>query len=405
MRVTVNLPSSKFRHLHLILLTAATSLKLSLQYDVSGYICDDQIFWHEEAQEVAHFASELMTPVNPQYKYPALLENTQLFSKANQNLFVVPLRNYRSIRIGGRPGSHRVVIDDQGSLVGVVMNAKNGADVKPTYEKCTPFLKYDKLSPELNVDNRYKISGFACGSNFLSTEIENEMKCKCSGLKNLSPTNKGFFQFLDRNGITWSDNKLWYKHVTKKDYNSQHIYRAAVYHVEFNLRCHLIQIKQVVRCASPKPACTEIWIPKPPADIISIKPSLSPQHQNQDSSGTYRCSDVTFRVINLQIYLTRFNSLSNTATRTSAEGALIRPYENLIMWPIFPPEWPETKTKIRNIFAMGFDDKNHFMGLYFTSARGPPGRLYKPCPHQDLLKSLLVDRNPIEGDRQTIKFF
>ncbi|CCU83057.1 CSEP0480 putative effector protein [Blumeria hordei DH14] len=405
MRVTVNLQSTKFRHFQFILFTVSTLLKLSLQSDVSGYICDDKIVWHEEAQEVAQFATELMTRVDTPFKYPALLEDTQLFGKADQNLFVVPLKNYRSIRVGGRPGSDRVVIDDRGSLVGVVINIRNGIDLRSAYKVCTPFLKYDKLSLGLNEDSTSKISGFACGANFLSSRIETEMKRKCSGLENLSPTNKQFFQYLDRNGITWSENKFWYKHFTKKDYNDQYINKAAVYRVEFTPRCRLIQITPMVRCASPKPACIEIWTPKPTTDMISINPSRNPQHQNQESSEIYRCSDVSFKMINLRMYLTRFYSLHSTTTRTSTEGALIIQNENLHLWPIFPPERPERKLKIRSIYAMGFNEKNVFMGLYFASTRGQLGKVYKPCPNPNLLKFLLADRNLTEGNKDTIDFF
>ncbi|CAD6500326.1 BgTH12-07504 [Blumeria graminis f. sp. triticale] len=396
---------TKFGRLQVIVYTAVISLELALQCNASGYICDDHIVMHEEAQEVALYASKLLNPVDPKYKYPALLEDNQLFGIENRNIFVVPFKNDISIRNGGKPGSDRVVIDDEGNFLGVMMIVDNEAGAVPTYKKCTKFLTYNELSLNLNVDDIYQNSGFACGSNFLSAEIETKMKTKCRGLENLSPTNKEFFQFLCRQGINWSDNKFWFKHVIEKDYNIHGTKQAAVYRVEFSSTCRLIQIKPAVRNASIKPACIEVWTMKPSVGITSINPSMNIKNQNQESSETYLCNNVTFRMVNLRNYLSRIHSLQGTAPATNTEGVLIRQNGNLILWPIFSPEKRKKRSGLNTLFAMGFDNENNFSGLYYISAKNKGGTGYKECPREDWLRSSLVKMISTENDGRTRIFF
>ncbi|CAD6500328.1 BgTH12-07506 [Blumeria graminis f. sp. triticale] len=404
MQTSTKSSTAKFRHLIAILSTAATLLKVSLQSDVSGYICDDLAVWHDKATEVARLASELLTPADPYYAYPALLEDTKLFGNEDKNLFVVPFRNFGHVRNGGRLGHDRIVMDDVGNVVGVVVDVNNGAHDVPAYKKCTTFWTFENLSLVLNTGKIQKTSGFVCGSNFLGAAVETEMKSKCKGLENLLPTSKEFFQFLDRKGITWSNKKLSYKHFTNIDYNSRRLDRAAIYNVEFSLQCRLIQVKPVFRGAFPRPACLEVWTPKPSVDIIRSIPSLSPQNQNQESSETYHCRDIKFRISTLRNYLNQFHRLLSTTSPIGLGGSLIRQDDKLILWPILSPDRLKKRIRYRTIFAMGFDE-NKFLGLYYGCARVPTLRYYKPCPYPDLLKPFLEDITFTDRDGQTRDFF
>ena len=377
MWISVYLSTAKLRHLLAILFTATTLLNVSLQSDVRGYICGDLAVWHDEAIEVARLASKLLTPANPYYFYPALLEDTKLFGIEKKNLFLVPFRNFKHARGGMRHGPDRIVIDEYGKFEGVVFDLNNGASVVPAYEKCKKFLTYDDLRPELDMENNYKALGHVCGSNFLGGEIETEMKSKCSGLENLSPTSKEYFQYLDEKGISWSTKKLWYKHISKKDYNFHKINRRAVYQVEITLQCHLIQIKPAVRAAPPKPACLEVWTPKPSLDI-SINPLLNPQNQNRESGQMYHCNQVTFTMIALQNYLNYFYSLQEKSP-TSIENALIHQNEDLMLWLILSPERFSKRKFTRNIYAIGFNSNKIFSGLYYASSKGSERQSFYPC--------------------------
>ncbi|EPQ62450.1 putative secreted effector protein [Blumeria graminis f. sp. tritici 96224] len=336
MWISVYLSTAKLRHLLAILFTATTLLNVSLQSDVSGYICGDLAVWHDEAIEVARLASKLLTPMNPRYVFPALLEDTKLFGIEKKNLFLVPFRNFRLIRHGMRYGPDRIVIDEYGNFEGVVFDLNNRASVVPAYEKCKTFLTFDDLRPNLDMENNYKALGHVCGSNFLGGEIETELKSKCSGLENLSPNSEDYFQLLDQNCITRLNKHLRYKHIGKRNYNVGHTNSSPVYHVEFTFKCILIRIKPAVRAAPPKPACLEVWTPKPSLDI-SINPLLNPQNQNQESGQMYHCNQVTFTMIAIKNYLKHFYSLQEKSP-TSIEDALIYQNEDLMLWLILSPE-------------------------------------------------------------------
>ncbi|EPQ62449.1 putative secreted effector protein [Blumeria graminis f. sp. tritici 96224] len=313
MRITINLSPAKLRDWHAFLFAFVTLLELSLQSDVSGYICGDLVVWHDRVVEVAQLASKMLKSSTVRQKFPALLEDTQLFGIESQNLFVVPLRRFGFPRSIGKYGQDRVVLDASGKFMGVIYDTNDGnVNPMPAYRKCSPFIDYNHPELEEYIDDGYQLAGFACGSNFLERDIETNLHNECVEYLNSPPEIKIKYKFSRRRPIR--------------------------YQFEFNSQCRFLQLRPISFKTPEQMTCVDVWSAVLPAATIMADPSFDLQSKNfGNSEELYSCMYFTFRITSILNYISNFLRTLSTDS-SSIEHQTFKQDDNLLLWRIILPE-------------------------------------------------------------------
>ena len=391
MQFMIRQSTTIFRYLHIILFTTILLVGPTIQADVSGYICDDLVVSHDEAVKVAQLASELVKSVDVRYKFPALLEDTQLFGIEGENLFVVPFRRFGSLRSGGHKGRDRVVIDAYGKFIGVIYDT-NDANVNPlpAYRKCRPFLDDNHLELEKYIDDGYQLAGFACGSNFLDRDVETNMHNKCVEYLNSPPEIQIKFKFSRNRCVSRGNNELWFRYDTDKNYDNKQTKAPNSFKVKFNTLCTFLNIEQISKINSNQKPCLHTWTAIPPAEATMTDSLFDTQSTNYLTSNEfYACKNHVFRISSIQNYIFRIFSLLIDNSLPNIERMMQRQDDKLILWPMPLPERHVPSLKYPLAFSIGFDDSNQFSGIYVVRSHDWARLKAKPCPNFNLLKSRL----------------
>ncbi|CCU79109.1 putative candidate secreted effector protein [Blumeria hordei DH14] len=367
MQITINLSLAKLSNLHAFLLISASFLELSLQSNVSGYICGDLVLWHDRVAEFAQLASELLKSSTVCRKFPALLENTQLFGGEDQVLFVVPCRIFSSIRSGGRNGQDRIVLDAFGNFKGVVYDTNNGNDnPMPAYRKCSPFIDYSHLELEKYIDDGYQISGIACGSNFIDRDIETKFHNKCVEYINSPPEMRSKHKFPER--------------------------RFTRYHFEFNPQCRGLQVRKFSFKIQEQAPCLDVWSAEPSPDTITADSLFDLQSQNfRTSEEFYTCMQFTFRITSILNYVTYVLEMLRM-NLSSSEHQIFKKHDNLLLWRIILPERRVLFPNYTFLYAIGIDEHNQFSGIYFVPTKQRSKKNVELCPDSNILTSRFLER-------------
>lgn len=364
-------------------------LGLSIQSEVGGYICNDQVVWFSKALTIAENASNLLKPFNSRRKYPALLDDTHIFGVEHGPLFVVPFRLYGTMHSAGYTGRDRVVIDTLGNFKGVVIDGNDGNSILPAYKACRPFL-INNPSPELHVDDGYKMTGFACASNFVSADIIPEIQSRC--IKYLEIIRDGKKRYFPRREFIKTDKGFWFTHIGKIDYEAKHPKNHALYYVEFDSKCIFLRTRRYYRRPSNEDPCAETWTQKPlsPANMAESLSDFGSKNL-QGIEQLYTCRKFIFKISSIRNYINYVYSLFSNNSPHITEGNLISQGNGLSLWPMVLPERRGPTRTNPHVFALGFDHKLNFSGIYYSDAKGYVGKKFLLCPGFHLLLSHLED--------------
>ncbi|SZE99991.1 unnamed protein product [Blumeria hordei] len=393
MHFTVRQSTTKFRRLHIILFLTISVIGLTLQADISGYICDDLVVPYDKVVEVAKKASEFVKSVDGRYRFPALLEDTQLFGVEGQNMFVVPFRRFDSMRSGGNKGRDRIVLDASGNFKGVVYDTNDGnVHPMPTYRKCRPFLDDKHLELEKYIDDGYQISGFACGSNFLDRDVETNLYNECIRYISLPQKIKDKYKFPRCRYAFQKINELWFQYNTNKNYDNKQTKVINSFMATFNNRCEFLNIKRISRVITHEEPCSYTWTAIPSAEATMTDSLFDVQSKNYKISDEfYACKSYIFRITSIQNHMFHIFSLLLSNEPSGIEHMMHRQGE-LLLWPMTLPERHEPRINHPLTFSIGFDRSNQFSGIYFVTGSEWTWKKAKPCPNFNLLESRLKAR-------------